>query len=93
MGNAIEPRLFQGCFAKPDFRALTNIWDPWFSKLVQMPEAVGTIGNLVREAIVMERREHHMAIEKELVDQILAGRDPNEVFACRFRRSRPGITG
>ena len=28
----------------------------------------------------MERREHHMAIEKDLLDQLLAGRDPNEVF-------------
>lgn len=30
---------------------------------------------------MMERREHRIAIEKELLDQLLAGRDPNEVFA------------
>jgi len=26
-------------------------------------------------------QNHHMAIEKELLDQLLAGRDPSEVFA------------
>jgi len=32
--------------------------------------------------MMMERRESsHMAIEKELLDQLLAGRDPNEVLA------------
>ena len=30
---------------------------------------------------MMEEENHHMAIEKELLDQLLAGRDPNEVFA------------
>lgn len=43
----------------------------------------GTVKNSVREAMMMERREsenHHMAMEKELLDQLLAGRDPSEVF-------------
>ena len=40
----------------------------------------GTIRNLVREAIVIARRESH-GIEKELLDQLLAGRDPKALFA------------
>jgi hypothetical protein len=28
-----------------------------------------------------KEENHHMAIEKELVDQLLAGRDPSDVFA------------
>ncbi|MFW8642166.1 hypothetical protein ACOJBO_02275 [Rhizobium beringeri] len=31
--------------------------------------------------MMMKKEEnHHMAIEKELLDQLLAGRDPSEVF-------------
>ena len=31
--------------------------------------------------MMRKRAYHHMAIEKGLLDQLLAGRDPNEVFA------------
>jgi putative transposase len=31
--------------------------------------------------MMMEKENHHMAIEKELLDQLLAGRDPDQVFA------------
>ena len=30
--------------------------------------------------IEWEVKEHHMAIEKDLLDQLLAGRDPKDVF-------------
>ena len=30
-----------------------------------------------------ERQDHHMAIEKELVNQLLAGRDANAGRSCR----------
>lgn len=43
--------------------------------------APGTVGNSVREAMMMERSESSHDIEKELLDQLLAGCDPNEVFA------------
>ena len=29
---------------------------------------------------MMEPKEHRMAIEKDLLDQLLAGRDPKDVF-------------
>ena len=45
-----------------------------------MPLSTGTVGILVREAMMMELKEHHMAIEKDLLDQLLAGRDPKDVF-------------
>src|SRR5690606_41338481 len=35
----------------------------------------------VREAMMMRRENHRMAIDKELLDRLLAGRDPNEVFS------------
>ena len=40
----------------------------------------GSIRNFVLWAIVMKRKEHPMAIEKELLDQLLEGRDPETVF-------------
>ena len=41
----------------------------------------GTVRNSVREAMMMREENHRMAIEKELLDRLLVGRDPNEVFS------------
>ena len=40
----------------------------------------GTVGNFIYKVVVVKSKEHHMAIEKDLLDQLLAGRDPKDVF-------------